>query len=427
MLLYFFFSYELIRGDFNALILSFTALFLLFLYVTKQQISWKALLGISILFRLVFLVAIPNLSQDFYRFIWDGRMLMNGFNPYLYLPENYLNPEYLVPQQAAELVKGMQELNASHYSNYPPLNQLCFAISGLFAPNSIIGSIVVMRLILIAADIGVIYYGGKLLKALHLNPKLIFLYILNPFIIIELTGNLHFEGLMIFFLIWGLYLFKQQRWIFAAIIIGLSVNLKLLPLLFLPLFFKQLKFKQAVLFYSMIGLTNLILFAPFISENLIQNYSRTIGLWFGNFEFNGSIHNIINHTLRQFKVYDGVQWLGKIVPLLVLSFVLTLTFFKNKKTYQYLLITMLFSLSFYLFTTATVHPWYVAMLLAISIFTPYRFPLLWSFTIMLSYSFYKNEAFINNYWLIALEYSVVFGMLVYELKKHPKKDAFLHG
>lgn len=418
---YYFFSYELIRADFNSLLISYTALFLFFLYLTKKELSWKSLIAITILFRIIFLIATPSLSQDFYRFIWDGRMILNGFNPYLYLPEIYQTPNYTVPNQAAELVSGMGNLNASHYSNYPPLNQLCFTIAALFSHKSILGSIIAMRTLIIFADIGVLYFGTKLLKALHLNPKAIFLYLLNPLIIIELTGNLHFEGVMIFFLIWSLYLLQRQQWKLAAIILASSISLKLLPLLFLPLFFQQFKLKRLIPFYAIIGVICVLLFTPFISRNLISNYSKTIGLWFGTFEFNGSVYLLIREIGYQIKGYNIIGIVGNTTPLIVVLFVLFLSFFRKNKSTQQLIIALLFALSFYLFTSSTIHPWYVAMLLVLSIFTKYRFPLVWSFSIILSYSFYKNEAFINNFSLIFIEYVLVFGFMIWEIIYFKKK------
>jgi len=62
------------------------------------------------------------------------------------------------------------------------------------------------------------------------------------------------------------------------------------------------------------------------------------------------------------------------------------------------------------------------MLLALSIFTKYRFPLVWSFTIILSYSFYRNEAFINNYYLISIEYILVFGFMIWEILNRKKSN-----
>ncbi len=421
--LYYFFAFEVIRANFNSLILSFTAVFLLFIYLTKQNLNWKLLIGISFLFRMLFLLAIPNLSQDFYRFIWDGRMLLNGLNPYLYLPENHAAFNFTLPQQTNALLNGMGNLNASHYSNYPPLNQLCFFIAALFAKNSILGSLVVFRIILLAADVGIIYFGRKLLLSFNLQPKLIFLYILNPFVIIELFGNFHFEGVMIFFLLWSLFLLQQQKWKWAAVIFACSVSLKLLPLLFLPLFFKHFKTKKLIGFYAITGSYFLLSFLPFLSEEAILHFSKSIGLWFGTFEFNGSFYLLASEISNHFLGWHPTKIIGKITPVLVILFVLYQAFINKEKNTKSLITRLLFALSFYLFTASTVHPWYVAMLLLLSVFTQYKFALLWSFTIMFSYSFYQNNAFTNNYWWIGLEYGLVFGLLIWEVFKHKKREA----
>ncbi|MFD0965136.1 mannosyltransferase [Pseudofulvibacter geojedonensis] len=421
VIIFCFFAYQLERRNFYELIFSFSFLFGLFLYQFNKISSWKLLVFIAIAFRLIFLFAIPNLSQDFYRFIWDGRMLLNGLNPYLYLPQDFILGNYIIPNQANELVNGMQELNASHYSNYPPLNQLCFLIAALLFNNNILGSIIVMRVLLIVADIGILYIGKKLLISLNLNPKFIFFYLLNPFIIIELIGNLHFEGFMIFFLLWGIYLFQKGKWKIAALLIACSISIKLLPLLFLPLFFSRLKINELITFYSVIGGLTIIFFIPFLSEELIHNYSKSIGLWFGQFEFNGSFHNLIKYIGKQFDVINITKILGKTTPILVFVYVIYLSLKRKIENTITLISFMVLTLSFYLFTTATVHPWYVAMLLALSIFTKYRFPLVWSFSIMLSYSFYRDENFSNNYLLLFLEYAIVFGYMMYEFttKKNP--------
>lgn len=413
-------GYELIREDFLSLLGCYTALFLLFIYIIKKELSFKTLACIAILFRLVLLFSTPEMSQDFYRFIWDGRMLMNGFNPYLYLPENYLDPNYILPNQAQELINGMGELNAHHYTNYPPINQLCFLIAALISNNSIVGSIITFKVILILADIGTLYFGKKLLARLNFNPNTIFLYILNPFIILELTGNLHFEGLMIFFLIWSLYLLHSEKWKSAAAVFALSIATKLLPLLFLPLFFKYFNLKRLIIFYALVGVSCIIMFAPFFSMEFINNYSQTIGLWFGQFEFNGGLYNIAKAIGYKITGYNTIKTIGKITPILVILFTLYLSFFRKNNSIQKLFIGMLFALSFYLFTSTTVHPWYLAMLLILSLFTTYRFPLVWTLMIILSYETYSNPEFKENLWLMFIQYAVVFGFLFWELYKKKK-------
>ena len=88
---YFFFAYFLERTQFYIVSFLWIALFSSFyLLLQNKNSSFKNLIIVAILFRCIFLFATPNLSQDFYRFIWDGRMLLNGFNPYLSLPETFI-------------------------------------------------------------------------------------------------------------------------------------------------------------------------------------------------------------------------------------------------------------------------------------------------------------------------------------------------
>jgi hypothetical protein len=394
----------------------YSALFFLFyklIQTSKHNILFLS--AIAFIFRLIFLFSIPNLSQDFYRFIWDGRMILEGLNPYLHTPESFILKGVFPIQQAQELYNGMGILNASHFTNYPPLNQLCFVIAGLFAANSILGSVLVMRLIIIAADFGTLYFGKKLLEKLNIPVHYIFWYILNPFIIIELTGNLHFESVMIFFLIWGLYLFEIGRWKTAAVMVACSISLKLIPLIFLPLFFKKLGSKKSIMFYAIVGLTTILFFTPFISFGFLTNYTQTTALWFQQFEFNASLYYIAREIGYLFTGYNEIGVIGKITPILIVLFVLFMAFFKKNKTTSELMTNMLFVLSFYYFTSTTVHPWYIATLLFISIFTKYKFPLAWSFAAVLSYWAYANPNNTENLWVITLEYVLVYSVFFWEI------------
>jgi len=430
LLLYFVFAYDLARTEYLKLISIYAVLFFLFYkLVQHHKNNLKFLTYIAFLFRAIFILAIPNLSQDFYRFIWDGRMILEGFNPYLYTPESFLMHNEFPIDQAEELYAGMGILNGSHFTNYPPLNQLCFIIAGIFAGNSILGSALVLRLIIIAADFGTLYFGKKLLDRLNIPAYNIFWYILNPFIIIELTGNLHFEGVMIFFLIWSLYLLHTDKWKQAAVIFACSVSVKLMPLMFLPLFFKyfrkkdtktSINFKKLISFYGIVGLSTIILFLPFYSTQFVNNYAQTVALWFQNFEFNASIYYIAREIGFLFRGYNEIAIVGRILPVLVILIIMYIAFFKKNNSTKQVINSMLFVFTFYLFLSATVHPWYISTILILSVFTNYKFPHVWSFAIILSYLAYlqidkadKSE----NLYIIALEYIIVFSVFLYELRK----------
>jgi alpha-1,6-mannosyltransferase len=422
------FAYDLVRYDFIKLISLYGALF----FVTYKLVQifkrdFLTLAGIGIIFRLIFIAAIPNLSQDFYRFLWDGRMLIQGINPYLFTPDYVLNdPTALLKvsmPQAQELFNGMGGLSASHFSNYPPINQLFFAITAVFAGKSILGSVVVLRVIMILADLGILYFGKKLLENLSLPVNNIFWYFLNPFVIIELTGNLHFEGVMLFFVIWSLYLLHGGKWFWAALILAVSVGVKLIPVLFLPLFFQYFTQKKPLAqgfwnftkFCLVVLGAVLLLFAPFLSSEFILNFSNTINLWFQNFEFNASVYNILKWI--GFEYYDTnlIQPYGSISPFLVIATILILTFFRKNRSTVELITAMLFGISMYLLFATTVHPWYICTPLILSVFTKYKFPIVWSIMIILSYSAYGLNSFSENLWLVALEYTVIIGYAVWEI------------
>lgn len=450
VVLYSVFAYHLERTDYLKLVSIYAILFVLFyklIQLNKENVNF--LTAVAFLFRALFILAIPNLSQDFYRFIWDGRMLLEGYNPYLYTPESFISSGKYPIAQAQELYIGMRELNASHFTNYPPVNQLCFSIAALFAGKSIIGSAFVLRLLIIAADFGTLYFGKKLLQKLKLPIYNIFWFILNPFIIIELTGNLHFESVMIFFLVWSLYLLHSQKWKWAAVVFALSIATKLVPLMFLPLFYwwfvknrntniavysKQFVEKDVdaiskkklrnnriigmirlIKFYSIVLITTLLLFAPFFSIQFIDNYSKTVGLWFGNFEFNASIYYLLRNICYLFRGYNEIAIIGKVLPVVTVLCILYFSLVRKNTNTKHVITAMLFSFTIYLFLSTTVHPWYIATILILGVFTKYKFPLVWSAIVIISYLAYANADNTENLWVIALEYLVVYSVFIWEV------------
>ena len=72
----------------------------------------------------------------------------------------------------------------------------------------------------------------------------------------------------------------------------------------------------------------------------------------------------------------------------------------------------------YLLCSAVVHPWYLAILIALSPFVPYRFPLAWTALVPLTYSTYSVLPYQQNYWFVAIEYLFVAAILLYEMRTH---------
>ena len=253
---------------------------------------------------------------------------------------------------------------------------------------------------------------------------------LNPFIIIELTGNLHFEGVMIFFLVWALYLLHNNKWKWAAVVFAFSISVKLIPLMFLPLFFWWfMKIKREgsmevsttagiiklITFYVIIGLVILVLFLPFFSMEFINNYSKTVGLWFGDFEFNASIYYIARAIGYSISGYNEIATITRIFPIVSLLIIISFSFFKTNNSIPKLTTSMLLAFTCYLFLSTTVHPWYISTLVILCVFSRYKFPLVWSIVIVLSYLAYANAANTENLFVIGLEYLIVFFVFVWEV------------
>jgi hypothetical protein len=429
ILFYWSFAYQLVRTDFVKLFMLFGALFYLtYKIIQFEKWNFKFLLIIGILFRLVFLMAEPNLSQDFYRFLWDGELIKNGINPYLYTPDQIMEQGHVTFANMKELREGMTDLNARHYSNYPPVNQVLFALASVLGGGSILGSTIAMRSIIILADLGALYFGRKLLQLLNKANNLAFWYFLNPLVIIELTGNLHFEGVMLFFFVWALYLISINKWLWATPVYAISIMVKLMPMLFLPLFIKYFGFKKSAAFYILVLLGCTALLFPFYSSVFIDNYSETVRLWFSNFEFNASIYNVVKKigvTYFEAKPWELIDTYGSSIQKVVVVIVLLLAFLRKNQKMESLITSMVFALACYYFLSTTVHPWYVVFLLGFSIFTDYRFPLLWSFAIILSYYTYSNPEYTENLGLLAIEYLLVIGFFIYEMiGSRPKKLYF---
>jgi len=413
---YIFLSYYTQRSDFFQLIGLFVVLFLGYgLIIKKWSGDYKLLTFISILFRFALLFSIPNLSDDLYRFVWDGRLFANGENPFLHLPEHYVNSDVNIKGITRELY---DNLNSPHYFTiYPPLCQYIFWIACKISPESIPGSVLIMKFFIFLSEIGSILLIGKLLQKFKLPKKNVLLYALNPLVIIELTGNLHFEAIMIFFLLLAIYFIIENKFILSAICFGCAVGTKFLPLLFLPLLIRRIGLKRTVYYSLITGSFIAVLFLPFIGKELVTNLSSSLDLYFRKFEFNASIYYVVRWVGYKIYGYNIIAKAGVILSSLTFLFIIWLAIKEKKENWEKLPQSMLFALSIYFILATIVHPWYITTLIALSVFTKFRYAVVWSCFIVLSYITYETEAYHENLLLVLLEYLAVFGWSAYEWRK----------
>lgn len=381
-----------------AILLAFIAYFIIINNFSDDKFN-NANYSSAIILRLILVFSFPLLSDDLYRFFWDGAQIFHGVNPFSFTPKELLAFNYNWAD-----VSLFEKMNSpEYYSVYPPINQFAFLLTALAGKGNLLSSIIILRIVIILFDLGNIYLIKKLLR--HFNKKecLVFLYALNPLVVIELTGNLHFEAAMIFFTLLSFWYLLKNKWVLASFALGLAVCAKLLPVLFLPLFIKHIGLKKTIYAGLIVGLTTLILFLPFIHNlTLAQHFLSSLQLYYGNFEFNGSV----------FQIFKQIGWglLGR-DPIAYTSFILailTLTgfFVAYKKSSNIIEGSFWFILVYYLFN-AVVHPWYIIILICFTPFVSWRFALLWSFLICLTYYTYVSIPYQQSTFLTIIEYGFV--------------------
>jgi len=396
------------RQSFGQLISLYSALYVVYYFFVKIYKNPSEVIFLGVFFRLLLLFAVPALSDDFYRFVWDGRLLANGINPYTILPADFIKTVDFKNTVENNLIFG--RLNSpNYYTVYPPLNQLIFATSATLSKGSLFGNVIALRIFILLAEISLLF----ILMKNKYSDKFNF-YSFNPLIIIELTGNLHFEGVVMCFLVLAFFVGVKERksLVFSSFLFACAVCVKMLPLIFIPLIIKQLGWKKGIFYASMVGVFTALFFLPFLDRMLIEKLFSSVNLYFQKFEFNASIYYLVRAVGFKIFGYNIIGSAGKIMAFLTFSGVVFISW-KSKN----LFVGALAILTLYFAMATTVHPWYVTNLLVIAILTRFRYPIIWSYTIFLSYKTYQTNLNQENLWLVTLEYLLVIGMMFYEFKQ----------
>ncbi|GAB4495246.1 MAG: DUF2029 domain-containing protein [Saprospiraceae bacterium] len=443
-----FLGYFVKRSDFVPFIAAYGAFFgiyvwLVFFRKNKSEAEIRWFVGLGIALRVMLLFSVPNLSDDFYRFLWDGYLTAAGFHPFahppIYFIENQVFPKGITPGLFGKLN------SPEYFTVYPPVCQAVFALAAWTG-----GGVFVIKVFLLICEIGTI----RLLCA-RVNPtpdpspdgrgdveyaatksrtplpsgegsgvgltRAAIAYALNPLVILEIAGNCHFEGVMIFFLIAGLRALEQNEVNQSAVWWALATASKLLPLMFLPIVWRWLGWRKGLIFNAVFAGICLVLFMPLLP--VLPNILSSLDLYFQKFQFNASFYYLFREVGFWRKGYDTGEILG---PLLGLATVVGVFFIawnakpsKFSKLGRFTLSDyLLFALMLQLSLSATVHPWYAAVPFAVSLLTRWRFPMVWTGLVALSYSHYAGGLFRENYWLIALEYGVLWLFIFWETREY---------
>lgn len=162
--------------------------------IASRTLSRAVGFSLGLGLRLAALFAFPLLSDDIYRFLWDGELWWAGLHPLAATPEVLAKAGAGAAFAKTHATLLVQMNSASYFTIYPTLSQLGFAWSTCWTDDPYWGSVSLKSLLLLG-ELGVWWLLPKLISDLEHSNARALLYWLNPLIIIELVGNAHFEGL----------------------------------------------------------------------------------------------------------------------------------------------------------------------------------------------------------------------------------------
>ena len=183
----------------------------------------------------------------------------------------------------------------------------------------------------------------------------------------------------------GFVYLHQKKISLSALALAISVSLKMLPLMFAPLLLRYLSLKQSIIYCVICLAVITLFFLPFYDAQIFTNLFTSVDLYFHTFEFNASSYYLIRKVGYWIYGYNIIHMVGHWLPLIVFSIFMIVTLLLKKLNTQELLKWSLIFLTTYFFFATTVHPWYIISLVALSMFTQFSYPIIWSFLVILSY------------------------------------------
>ncbi|MEO0447285.1 MAG: hypothetical protein AAF191_14530 [Verrucomicrobiota bacterium] len=391
--------------------------FLLLSRVRPATLSLRTFFLISLFLRLLFLSVPIGLSDDIYRYLWDGEMTRNGVGPFHLAPV-----DVPVPLRPSGL---FDQLNSPHYDSiYPPVAQICFWLASLFLSDPPSASILILRLILGLAEVTALYFLSLLARG---NTSRLVWYAWNPFVLLETWGSPHVESLLLPCLAGFLLALTTRRPTTAALALTLATWTKLWPVLLFPFLLRQTSLRQWRNVLGISALASAALWLPFLSPEMTGGFARSADLYVRSFEFNAGFYYFLKWSSTEAGLLLGLLDPGsetsKIVgPLLrwLLLATVGFLFLYAWKTHPIRLTGWIY-LAFLLSLT-TVHPWYLLpIFLLLPLTTSSSAP--WACLAISSaatYLFYSH----GIYWPFVIVGWMLWGLLMFSEHLHRRQFPF---
>lgn len=317
--------------------------------VSRREVLWGGLI-----LRLAFFPLLPELTDDPFRYIWDGWLQIEGVNPYKFVPSD----PSLEGFQDAEI---FGKLNSKeYYSIYPPLSQILFGAGALFYDGGWTTSYYVLKGLFAAAEFGGVWVLSRLTSARNLM-----LYAWNPLVLIETAGQGHTEALLMPLLFTALWAVKKKRGGIASAAIAGAGLVKIYPFALGPYLLRR--FGWRAVWPGALVVAGLCI--PYAAPYTLPHIKASVDLFAELFEFNAGPYYFLKHVLW---VWTGADWSKTIGPAFRGLFLLSLPVLYGLdawKDWSFRRACLLL-LGTFLVLSTTVHPWYLLPVVGLGVMGP---------------------------------------------------------
>jgi alpha-1,6-mannosyltransferase len=250
--------------------------FIVGLLKSKTHSLWNILIVLTFgfLFRIVLIDKEPCLSDDVYRYLWDGKVSAVGINPYQYPP----NHEQLENLRDTEIYSNLNYPEIA--TVYPPVAQFFFLINEYLG-----GSLISWKIILLILELILTILLLKMASFFQIDKMRVMIFTLNPLLIIETYMNGHLEIMGLLFLWIVFYSFYLRRAWLASVFIALATLVKFIPALISIPFSRPHFWRKFVLIISI----GILIVLPFTCSGVIpmSGFFSYVNRW----SFNGAMRD----------------------------------------------------------------------------------------------------------------------------------------
>jgi len=355
----------------------------------------------GLLFRITLIPSHPSTSDDVYRYIWEGKILYNGYNPFEVAPDDSrLN--YLHDKDFPRLVSFPHTTTI-----YPSAAQAVFVLGYIISGESDTG----LKIIYLFAELLTFVFLIKILRLRKQNENLVLLYSWLPLPIMESFINSHIDVIGITFFIIFIYFILKNKYLLAILPFALSVLTKLYPLIVFPLLIKKIGWKKTLNFGIILTALCLISLYPFSPSN--RSINASLFTYLKSWSFNGSVYSFLYGILHNGYLAREIS-----LALFIVSIVIIAIKYKDFLKGVYAV-----WISFIVFA-ATVYPWYLGWLAAINPFFGFYSVLSLFFTVNFSNITPLGDVWKEHTWVFLIEYIPFYFFLSLEflfLKRNVRK------